>query len=992
MAQGAAPSDGQGAGMEEPSITGNSNAHGDQEYADGESVQPVQFSVKVEKGSALQEWPEPPKKGERKRPQCGVCVCLADEEEEGPAAEMVEADDEDVHPFEYERAIDLTPGPDLMRRLVKNSLRVLVMEAGKKGKAEEVGRVEIDLLPFALGKEEMEGSYRVKRDESSKSSLRDDGQLSVSVTLSGSPSTEEDISKGNVIWVRPLRIQPAPQYANQAQFSFGSAVELPEVGKVFAFDSGTWEEGESEGDQGGEAFISWQSQKWAREFLTADETTRLKGAIKGNSCATAEAGRLLKSDVKASDPHVTKHRARGSLRLAPLVAPGCTACELGCTLEAVDDSLPLLIPRQEKGGKALQEQAPSECPLAGARADFEMKLERPLLPSWRPPKEPGIELSEFLPPPKGEEEALSEQEQAEEDTKKFRQEMRELAAEIAGEWMNIEEDSENLTDVRDPKKRWELMYRLNRSGKYSEVREKMRRAMQRFIPRFGKPSESHDAIHDLYSFCMGEVHKALQQEPPEPERPPDAERASQLLALANEYEEAEEYGLARERHEDHVAETEESLESWAYFGRYLLRAGDRGKGDEALKLAASKGSQESLLDLALYTFDLGEVDRAEACAKALTDVSMGFSSHIPWICLAFVYRHQQAQSPFTSRAEEDIDLAEHRASQLAPEGSDLYLDLARYAVELCLTGAAKAALGSAKEGPAKEECLARCALLQGDVDECIGLVEACMQSQLADAGLYQLRGDARFARSEFSAAVEDYESALAAANGECSLRLHCRLATALAMEGRHDEAAGVFVEACKRFPWSCSAWRGAGEELMEASRLDEAEEALAESNNIDWRNSRVWAKLAICCLNKSRPSEAKECLRFSFKHGSPSVEHLVEAGKLFITQEWLGDAERTLRAAMAHASPASPELLDAMSELAKTARCSGMREDEAARLYADAAQIADVHRARELWKAASECYHAAGHFSAAEEALSKAQAPPSADEQPLSGDDDNGEE
>jgi len=84
------------------------------------------------------------------------------------------------------------------------------------------------------------------------------------------------------------------------------------------------------------------------------------------------------------------------------------------------------------------------------------------------------------------------------------------------------------------------------------------------------------------------------------------------------------------------------------------------------------------------------------------------------------------------------------------------------------------------------------------------------------------------------------------------LWLYCRVANLCLELGDCTTASNVYIDACRRYRTSVTAWRGAGSLFLRLGQPLDAEFALEEANAIDKHDATIWALLALCNLRLYR--------------------------------------------------------------------------------------------------------------------------------------------
>ncbi|KAJ3297860.1 Cilia- and flagella-associated protein 70 [Borealophlyctis nickersoniae] len=95
-------------------------------------------------------------------------------------------------------------------------------------------------------------------------------------------------------------------------------------------------------------------------------------------------------------------------------------------------------------------------------------------------------------------------------------------------------------------------------------------------------------------------------------------------------------------------------------------------------------------------------------------------------------------------------------------------------------------------------------------------------------------------------------------------------------------AKTMYLRACEINP-TAQSWLGAGKVCFALGDYEEAEDALAEANVLNNRDSEVWANLALLCLSLERYFEANQCIAQALRLGIRNADVLRAVGIAFMT-------------------------------------------------------------------------------------------------------------
>ena len=138
-----------------------------------------------------------------------------------------------------------------------------------------------------------------------------------------------------------------------------------------------------------------------------------------------------------------------------------------------------------------------------------------------------------------------------------------------------------------------LVFELNRSGKYHDLKERLKEAAQGIIKeRFFQGGESarKNTTNCTCTSWRRCTRRCAARRRAEPSRvalvdPVDRERLAECKALADEYEIDDEHDSADKWHQERLLVTRDEPEVWTDYGAFLSRRGKWGKAEEAFKEA-----------------------------------------------------------------------------------------------------------------------------------------------------------------------------------------------------------------------------------------------------------------------------------------------------------------------------------------------------------------------------------------------------------------------
>jgi tetratricopeptide (TPR) repeat protein len=688
----------------------------------------------------------------------------------------------------------------------------------------------------------------------------------------------EDASRGRVATFAPLAIASLPArlletndanlVGDRSPFEFTVAVPLAGVPHA-VIPGGVIVEvpAEEAEDDGGEPEpepnpptreIRWAPDaavtRWLPAATVADLTRRIKGR---GTLYPLEIARYCAADSGASDPAYANYAALAPASLDAWLEPGATACAGAARLVAPEFGHKSALPApDESGAKAIAEELVPAGAIAWAEAEeaptlaFALELDRPLLAPWKPPAPAEMRVADLLP----RREPLGEIQAPEDAARAFRAEVLRAARSLSEEYAAMftgdperlratrgghaegddgarggDEEENESESSRKAARRKALVFELNRSGKYHDLKERLREAARGIIKeRFFQGGEGvQGKYNELYVHLVEEMHAALgdlgrapgpegsADSPPDPSPAYDVEKLARFKALADEYEINADWDVAEKWHQERLLLTRDVPEVWADLGAFLARREKWGKSEEAFKeaLCLDERHVPSLLAMTALALRDEEFRRAEVYAQAVT-AEADPGDAIAWAMLAVTYRKLReeelsAYGPKGRNPNEDPDesedsrltdatncafearrlttvardamVAEAEASGAsAPDASTLekalplpaHVRLAAFFLDMHMPAEACAALdlgdfqtSASDHSMARTLCLARAAALEGAADASFGHLMDAIAVDATDPRPFELLGDSHKTEGRAKDAAEAYTHAMALSGG-----------------------------------------------------------------------------------------------------------------------------------------------------------------------------------------------------------------------------------
>ena len=631
-----------------------------------------------------------------------------------------------------------------------------------------------------------------------------------------------------------------------------------------------------------ETAVSWRASGGVSEtgnlgtssrkfWLPAASVDAFRESIKGRGKTLRfEVARYPAEAPEATpDPVYANYHAVADVALEALLDPGATACAperafLKAPEYGARSCLPA--PAACPEGAAAHGDEPAVPPGAvawaaaptPARVAFAVALSRPLLPPWTPPAPAETAVAELLPAREPVAEPAPESAEAA-AARAFREEVTRAATALAEEYAAMFTGAPDASDSAPDGaalRRKRLVFELNRSGKYHDMKERLKDAASAIVKsRFFSASatrpedrEEIDAKYDeLYVHLVEEMHAALAELGSTPEetarRRSDAEAAAEAAKrasllrqkhLADEYEINDAFRDAEKWHQERVLLTEKrDAAVWCAYGAFLSRRARFGAAEEAFKeaLSVDETCVDALRALACLSLQDEEYHRAEVFGQGVTS-ALAPGDAVAWTLLAATYAKMErdadaANCAFQARRltatamanlmgprsprKESSKSSEANAAELAElVGPAAHVKTALLCLDMHLPSVARAALDLAQVDPDAENaglrdderlvhklCVARAAFLEAKQEASARRGADDDEEDDEDGGSFAARASAGFpeegARAAFDVAVGHVMDALSI--DATDPRPFELLGDVHEAEGRHSEAEEAYTHA-----------------------------------------------------------------------------------------------------------------------------------------------------------------------------------------------------
>ena len=813
-----------------------------------------------------------------------------------------------------------------------------------------VGTLTLDLLPLALGEVAEVGGAAcplVPVQNERGWALAPGAVLEVSASLEG----DWKAASGSVLEVRPVSVEgPVPKgmmqaieafstVISQAAPSFTAAVALPgladkapvlfPLGQLRAAGQGG-AGGEAEGEDQGLA-VAWEVPP-SRIFVPAAELPALLDALETQP-AEAEVARYMQEGGDFKETLFETYHALAQLDLKRLSHPGVGSVTVKASL-APAGSASRLGPREGEEGKEFEiipEDGPPESAWAqvGASLTLEVSARPPLLSAWDKPPKPTLTLEDLI--------SRQRMEKLEEPTgcsEEFRQKCQEIVQGLSEQYQAMfpETSAKGLSEDEASKRKKDLVFDLNTSGKYLQLKDSLRESVVRIVKekyrRTGHMTheELQGIYNDVYMYLVDEMHLALAGLfGPKAEATaalPDKARLHDLQNLADEYEVMGLLESAEKCHQERVL-VKDDAQLWSDYGAFCTRKGDLGRAEECFResISLDPDHMDSLLSLAcllmttglLPNGDVVHFEHAEVLVQSALELlekpGHGQSQKgLIWGLLTLVYSlagnskaMERRSSEWTAKAVAEEPAEDGEASAPFRYAAVRFLDLK-------LPDLASRALEYHSKVGGEEDkefylCKARASIMYSTesrrMDAVDALNSAAALSKRGDVSHLVLNAQLQHKMGHFQAAAERMLEAIEVRPQNCPLEVYLNCGQILLDRSEPAKALDIYTKACAIRPCA-STWLGVGRAYYQQNDYDRADLAMREANICNNHDARVWGWLAVLAATQDRFEECETAVRWSYREGLQDASILVEIGRILLEKTQYRMAEAALRRGLAN--------------------------------------------------------------------------------------------
>lgn len=759
--------------------------------------------------------------------------------------------------------------------------------------------------PRATVTEDAEGDTAAQKDTGGDG-VRDEGSFSAKPLMSPEEADENIVMSLNVVAISPV---PTTAIIGALGDGEGDSNGSEAVStKIIIASHIPCAPIEQQGEQHGFTAVC---ASFTVDSATGDEVVEPKSE---SGCRTAIQGSLKDiivqkllskqplvlemAPAETSLPYSTRKalHAIATVDLSPLLEPGSmqltqtVAFDVPATpgVTTLSSCLPLAMSTEDHAPDEGEVGKPANL-WSESSIQIELSLSSPIIPPWEAPTAPSTTVDNLIPARKVE--PLEGH-----GLRDFGAKIEEISKQISDVYVTSfsskpggDDAIGNLSESEKINRRRALIYELNRSGAYMNMKESLKSSVvavvrERFNMSGGMSREEMSAVYnDLYVMLSENAHAVLNGMTTSLPRPSalepttlDTNELLRLKSLADELEVQGDFVAASAHHQARLAAATDS-DVWYDYGCFCMRTGERGKAEECFResLQCDGENVGSLLLLSALLVCDGILEQAEVYAyKAAVELEQ---SPRTWSMLALIYEDLGKRKETDNSVYMAKKLAGDAGGSAALDLTLLLLDahcheLASRSLELAIVGGA--ALGDDTDALL---CQARCDELGGRVEEAGASLRRASEVSPGNSKVLVMLGKHYAAQACVSEAIAALEAALKAADGAIPLDAYMRLGELHAGCGNYAVARVRYLDACRSNP-CCSTWLGAGIASYRLGLLHDAEMCLAEANVLDNFRPAVWAHLALVSLAAGRPTEAAEGVRLAIQKGVRDATVLAELG------------------------------------------------------------------------------------------------------------------
>ncbi|KAI8929249.1 hypothetical protein BC831DRAFT_6458 [Entophlyctis helioformis] len=508
-----------------------------------------------------------------------------------------------------------------------------------------------------------------------------------------------------------------------------------------------------------------------------------------------------------------------------------------------------------------------------------------------------------------------------------------------------EQSSVNSKSPEDEQQRKKLfMYHLNKSGAYFSFKEQLKASVvqvvrERFRRKspFASQAELQLFTSEVYVYLIDQMHISINKIFSEKDVDfvdPTINRSADFGAL-KEFADAAELNrqpnIAAMYHQERVAKYNESLSAWFDYGCFAMRNSMSPKGEECFKEILSRNPKH-IPTLLVYGAICTAHERFEEARVYLsTAVQLEPRYALANTFLGIFYEIISEDAEAEKYLAEARQITEDELQD--DDGPTHFSKAAEFAIQAHVGEFADVALSQELliKGPSVRPylLLSQLEIQRGGFNKAADHLKEALDMEHDNVAVWSALGHLQFIQNKFSEAKHSYETVMSLRHDERSIVLiyirlgaiYLRSAYAgstspsgsmgasvspfLFIKNREESvdvsnaliAKNMYLKACAIAP-SAQSWLGAGKTCFALKEYQEAEDAFAEANVLNNRDSEVWAYLALLSLTLGHTVEANQAIAQALRLGIKDGEILKALGAAFMNESQPTAAVECLRMAL----------------------------------------------------------------------------------------------
>ncbi|KAH6572162.1 hypothetical protein BASA50_005685 [Batrachochytrium salamandrivorans] len=505
-------------------------------------------------------------------------------------------------------------------------------------------------------------------------------------------------------------------------------------------------------------------------------------------------------------------------------------------------------------------------------------------------------------------------------------------------------DVSSVREEKDEQQRKKLfMYHLTKSGAYFRFKEELKSSVvqiirERFLRKspFASKAEQQLFMSEAYVYLMDQMHVSIDKiftKKQEKYIDPTIDFQKDLCTLKEYADAAEKNGqlqISTKYHLERVAKYDDTITTWFDYGCFTMRNNHPDKGEECFREILSRHAKHvpTLLVYGAICCMRERMEEAHVCISDAVKLE-------PECILANIFMGILLDI-LGEDSEAEIYIEKTRVlhqQQVGMDGPSHYLEAAKFAVNAHLSDFADRALSQELlvHAPSVQPhiLLSHLKIQQGQYSKALDHLKDALNMDSSHVSTWAELGHLHYIQNKFTEAKHAYDTALSLNYDEKEVVLIFIRLGSIYLRNAYQEtlplsdshivtishlqflkhreesvdiglaliAKNMFLKATCIAP-SSQSWLGAGKACFALKEYQEAEDAFAEANVLNNRDSEVWAYLALLSLTLGRTIEAHQSIAQALRLGIKDSDILKAVGVAFLNEKQSVAAVECLRMAL----------------------------------------------------------------------------------------------